>query len=91
MVSFPCSRTRNHRAEPSCIAQHGTHFILDKPPQILGCMVCALRPDPQTVVSGSSLGFSPCSTPGGIHSPPRPPLLLLQPVLNTPGRHPVWH
>jgi hypothetical protein len=91
VVSSPRSRTRNHRAEPSCVAQHGTCFILDEPPRVLGCVVHALRSAPRTVVSGSSLRLPPCSTPGGIHSSPRTSLLLSQPVLDAPGRCPVWH
>jgi hypothetical protein len=31
VVSLPCSRTRDNRAEPWCIAQHGAHFVLDEP------------------------------------------------------------
>jgi hypothetical protein len=91
MVSSPCSRTQNHRAETSCVAQHGTHFTLDELPRFLGCVVCALQPAPQTVVSSSPFRLSPRSMPGRIHLPLRPPLLLLQPILSAPRKCPVWH
>jgi hypothetical protein len=89
--SLPCSRTRDDRAEPLCVAQHGAHFVLDEPSQFLGCVVRALQPAPRAVVPGSSFGIPHCSTPGRVHSPACTPLLLSQPIFNAPGRHPVWN
>jgi hypothetical protein len=42
VVSLSCSRTRDDRAEPLCIAQHGACSVLDEPSRFLGCMVRAL-------------------------------------------------
>jgi hypothetical protein len=91
VVSLPCSRTRDDRAEPLCVAQHGACFVLDEPSLFLGCVVRALQPAPRAVVHDHSFGISPCSMPGGVHSPTGTPLLFLQPVFDAPGRHPVWN
>jgi hypothetical protein len=35
--------TWDHRAKPSCVAQHGTRFVLDEPSRFLGCVVRPLQ------------------------------------------------